>query len=191
MESEDRELVDRARAGDARAFERLVAKYNRLGGAVAFSVLADLSMVEDVVQEAFFKAYRSLATLRDGARFRLWFVEIVRRRSIDLRRTRRPLRSIDDLEEELPARLVVDERDLPDALVREEEREKVLEAMAELKEADRLVVALKHLDGLSYREIAEITGETIPAVESRLFRGRRLLRAKLRGMISKDPSRAD
>jgi RNA polymerase sigma-70 factor (ECF subfamily) len=62
-------------------------------------------------------------------------------------------------------------------------REKVLEAIRNLPEDDRVMVTLKHMEGLSYKEIAELLGTTVSAVESRLFRARQDLRKKLEQIL--------
>jgi RNA polymerase sigma-70 factor (ECF subfamily) len=97
MSLEDKQYVEGVLAGDPGSFERLVEKYNRMGGAIAYGVLGDYQRAEDVVQEAFFKAFRALGKLRDPARFKVWFAEIVRTDAIDkLRRRReRPLSTVD------------------------------------------------------------------------------------------------
>lgn len=184
--SEDRELIERARRGDVGAFERLVGKYQRLGGAVAFGVLHDMELAEDVVQEAFLRAYEALGSLRDPDRFRVWFARLVRHRAIDFRRAERPQAALEDLPAE-PARETAGElSEAEEPAARNERRERVLGAIAALPEADRTVLVLKHMDGRSYKEIAEITGDTVAAIESRLFRARRLLRAKLDGSLAND-----
>ena len=89
MRAEDRESVERVLSGDGAAFETLVRKYNRLGGAIAFGVLGDFQLAEDAVQDAFVKAFRSLGGLKDPRKFRVWFSGIVRKQAIDVYRQRR------------------------------------------------------------------------------------------------------
>ncbi len=209
MRSDDRELVERVLSGDGVAFEELVGKYQRLGGAIAFGILGDFQLAEDAVQDAFLKAYRSLAALQQPSKFRVWFSGIVRKRSIDvLRQRRRPIqrassldaaeRAADNPGGESPrsSSLASDARRSNDAgqrpaierLVRREERRQVLDCVAHLSQEDRAVVVLKHMDGLSYKEIAEVTGSTVAAVESRLFRARHALKRKLARLLEKgDP----
>lgn len=186
MVSEDRDSVERVLSGETGAFERLVRKYARLAGAIAYGVLGDLDLAEDVVQEAFLRAYRGLGTLRDPSRFRVWLGGIVRRRAIDVLRQETTRRTL-DLEGEDVAGSVVSSGLPPDARLEGEERQrKVAEALAELPEEDRTVLALKHMEGLSYKEIGEITGFTVSAVESRLFRARRALAEKLAPQLRSD-----
>jgi RNA polymerase sigma-70 factor (ECF subfamily) len=184
MTLEDKDTVEAILRGDVRRFEDLVAKYNRMGGAIAFGVLGDFQRAEDVVQEAFLKAYRSLRDLRDPRRFRVWFAEIVRSRALDSARRRREA-TLGDNDEGFtrnafrtvggfPASPSAEEEQM-----RAEKRSKLMEAIGTLSVDDRTVFVLKHMDGLSYKEIAEATGASVSSVESRLFRARRALREKL------------
>src|SRR5687768_3977630 len=188
MFSEDRDYVERSLAGETEAFESLVRKCNRMAGAIAFGILGDFHEAEDVVQEAFFKAFRSLRDLRDAASFRAWFAGLVRSKALDAVRKRTSFRTL-DVSGDVAGDSVrgsafrgssgVVEGDPEDDHLREESRKKTLEAIAALPAEDRLVIALKHMEGLSYKEIAEISGSTVSAVESRLFRARQMLRKKL------------
>ena len=177
MLSEDREYVERILAGEPEAFEALVRKYNRVGGAIAFAIVGDFHLAEDVVQDAFIRAFRSLAALRDPDRFKFWFSELVRSRALDVLRQRRAHGT-----EELPEEFSLDTSktsSVEEEQMRKELRQRILRAIGELPEEDRLVVVLKHMEGLSYKEIADIMNTSVGAVESRLFRARHALRKKL------------
>ena len=200
MLAEDREYVERVLAGEPEVFEQLVRKYNRLGGAIAYGVLSDFHLAEDVVQDAFIRAFEALDSLKDPGRFRAWFAGIVKRRSIDVLRQRKNPRirvaSLDaggaDAEEggSLGSTVSSDSRrpeqspddSQLDAAVHAERRRQVLECISGLDENDRIIVSLKHMEGLSYREIAELMETSVSAVESRLFRARKVLRKKLAAM---------
>jgi len=176
MFSEDRETIERILAGEPEAFEYLVRKYNRMGGAIAFAIVGDFHKAEDVVQESFLKAFRSLRSIREQDKFKFWFAEIVRTRALDAVR-QRDAHPASQLPTDLPS-----DKEGSGAEAGENRRElgiKIREAIAELPEEDRLVVVLKHMEGLSYKEIAELAGTTVSAVESRLFRARQVLRKRL------------
>ncbi len=193
MIAEDREYIDRVLSGDAKAFEGLVRKYSRMAGAIAYAIAGDFSAAEDIVQDAFLKAFCSLKNLRDQDRFKVWLAGIVRSRAIDWLRQRRGARVVPfaqafggrseragSEEEDAEAARVCDPSPPMDELFDKRElRQKILGALRSLSEEDRVVVSLKYMDGLSYREIAELTGATESAVESRLFRARQALRKKL------------
>ena len=204
MLAEDREYVERGLAGEPEVFEQLVRKYNRLGGAIAYGVLSDFHLAEDVVQDAFIRAFEALDSLKEPGRFRAWFAGIVKRRSIDVLRQRKNPRiraaSLEaggaDAEEggSLGSTVSSDSRrpgqspddSQLDAAVHAERRRQVLECISGLDENDRIIVSLKHMEGLSYREIAELMETSVSAVESRLFRARRVLRKKLAAVLKLD-----
>ena len=204
MLAEDREYVERVLAGEPEVFEQLVRKYNRLGGAIAYGVLSDFHLAEDVVQDAFIRAFEALDSLKEPGRFRVWFAGIVKRRSIDvLRQRKNPRIRAASLEAggadageggSLGSTVSSDSRrpeqspddSQLDAAVHAERRRQVLECISGLDENDRIIVSLKHMEGLSYREIAELMETSVSAVESRLFRARRVLRKKLAAVLKLD-----
>ena len=183
MSLQDQEYVERILAGEGDFFEPLVAKYNRMGGAIAYAILGDFQQAEDAVQEAFLKAFRSLGSLREAGKFKSWFAGIVRSKALDMHRARRaPLKTCDarTLAELSGARVALSTSTAADQEhIEREARDLVLQKIRELPEDDRMVLVLKHMDGLSYKEIAALTGTTRSSVESRLFRARNALRAKL------------
>ena len=204
MLAEDREYVERVLAGEPEVFEQLVRKYNRLGGAIAYGVLSDFHLAEDVVQDAFIRAFEALDSLKEPDRLRAWLAGIVKRRSSDVLRQRKNPRiraaSLEaggaDAEEggSLGSTVSSDSRrpgqspddSQLDAAVHAERRRQVLECISGLDENDRIIVSLKHMEGLSYREIAELMETSVSAVESRLFRARRVLRKKLAAVLKLD-----
>ncbi|MGQ9591685.1 MAG: RNA polymerase sigma factor [Planctomycetota bacterium] len=177
MCSEDRELVERVLAGEPEAFEGLVRRYNRMAGSIAYAILKDFHLAEDAVQDAFLKAFSSLPSLRDPAQFKFWFAELVRSKALDALRRKKTASS--RIERRGAAEALRAARSAEEDEIREELRARVRAAIEELPEADRLAVVLKHLEGMSYREIAELTGTTVGAVESRLFRARQALKRVL------------
>jgi len=183
--TEDRETIERVLAGDPEAFNVLVRKYSRMAGAIAFGIAGDFSSAEDIVQDAFLKAYRSLGALRDRDKFRVWLAGIVRTGALDFLRRRKatPVLPFSQVFPEGDGGILGDSEPAgpasEDLQIQKETREKVLEAVRELAQEDRLVVTLKHMEGLSYKEIAELTRSTVAAVESRLFRARQELKRKL------------
>ena len=204
MLAEDREYVERVLTGEPEVFEQLVRKYNRLGGAIAYGDLTDFHLAEDVVQDAFIRAFEALDSLKEPGRFRVWFAGIVKRRSIDvLRQRKNPRIRAASLEAggadageggSLGSTVSSDSRrpeqspddSQLDAAVHAERRRQVLECISGLEENDRIIVSLKHMEGLSYREIAELMETSVSAVESRLFRARRVLRKKLAVVLKLD-----
>lgn len=179
----DQECVERVLAGEPGYFEELVRRYTRFGGAIAYGVIGDFQQAEDVLQEAFFKAFRALPTLREHTKFKVWFAGIVRSQALDALRKRRSYRRREvgggDFEELASRSLVSSAIPEDERQSLSEERDEILKAIAELPDEDRLMIVLKALENLSYKEIADVAGVTVAAVESRLFRARRALREKL------------
>ena len=185
MVIEDQETVACVLAGEPERFESLVHKYTQLGGAIAFGILGDYQLSEDVVQEAFFKAFRSLPALKDPGKFKVWFSGIVRSTSLDQvrrRQSRGDLGARQNASQRGGSRASESEAPgspLLEVQVREERRVKVMETIRQLPADDRMVIVLKYMEGLSYKEVAEIVGSSVSAVESRLFRARQVLKSKL------------
>ncbi len=194
MVIEDQETVASVLAGEPERFESLVHKYTQLGGAIAFGILGDYQLSEDVVQEAFFKAFRSLPALKDPAKFKVWFSGIVRSTSLDQvrrRQSRGDLGARQNASQNVRQNVqkrgggpIANESEAPcspllEVQVREERRVKVMETIRQLPADDRMVIVLKYMEGLSYKEVAEIVGSSVSAVESRLFRARQVLKSKL------------
>lgn len=175
------ELVKRAVSGDKAAFDKLVENNVRLAGAVAFSILGDFHLAADVSQDAFIKAFRSISTLKEASKFKSWLYGIVRTTAIDRLRARKmstvSLDLVGEQEGDHSGNLSSREK-----LEKEETRKIVMEAVNGLPENYREVIILKHFENMSYKEMAEALGLTESSVESRLFRARKTLRKKLKGV---------
>jgi RNA polymerase sigma-70 factor, ECF subfamily len=170
----DLELVARARAGDRDAFRLLVERYEGRAYAIAYGFLGNREDAREIVQEAFLKAYRTLAGFRGEAGFYTWLYRIVVNLAIDFRRRDRPA----PLEE--PDRLRDPrEADPASEAYRGELREAIRAAIDGLPREQRAVIVLRELEGLSYAEIAEVEQVPIGTVMSRLFYARRKLQAAL------------
>lgn len=181
--SEDGELIARTLQGDQRAFEGLVERYSPLVFRVVRGVLARSTEVEDIVQEVFLRAYRSLGQIEAGSRLGPWLVRIAVNLCYDhLRRLRRrPERSFSDLtlqEARVVDTLLRDER-ASQAVDRVFLRDVAEKLMGQLAPRDRAVLLLKEREGMDTREVARALGCTETAVRLRLFRARRALRKML------------
>jgi len=177
---EDAELVEQAQHGDAEAYGELVRRYQDVAARVAYLVTGADVDVEDVVQEAFVRAYRALGRFRAGAPFRPWILRIVanearnRRRSAG-RRARLAVRVADDRDPSGDAAPSPE-----DAVVSAEERTALMEAMGRLRDDDRMVLGYRFLVGLSEHETSEALGVRPGTVKSRTSRALTRLREELR-----------
>ena len=167
----DRELVERARAGDQDAYEILARERARPLLGVAYRILRDQDAAEDAVQATLVRIWRELPRLRDPDRFEPWTHRIVVRASLDAARTIRSQRSI---------RIVpAIEPSTPDAARATSIRDELDGAFRRLSTEHRAVVVLHHYLGYSIGEIAEILGIPYGTVGSRLHRALRDLRSTL------------
>jgi RNA polymerase sigma-70 factor (ECF subfamily) len=183
-------LVRRAQAGELNAFNLLVLRHQDAAYSLALRFVGVPQTAEDITQEAFIRAYRSIGRF-EGDRFRSWLLSIVANAARDelRRRRRRPQHSLDAARED-PDRLDIDPPDRgpsPESTaLRGELRGELEDALRELPEDWRLVVILSDVHGLSYEEVAQATGVPVGTVKSRLSRARGRLRDLLRGL--REPS---
>jgi len=190
----DRALVERAQHGDKRAFELLVEKYQRRLGRLLSRFIRDPSEVEDVMQEAFIKAYRALPAFRGDSAFYTWLYRIgINTAKNYLAAMGRRAPTSTDMEAEEAEGHVDGERlrDLntpENALLSKEIADTVNSTIESLPEELRTAIQLRELEGMSYEEIASIMGCPIGTVRSRIFRAREAIAERLRPLIgtSKD-----
>ena len=170
-------LVERARRGDAAAFEALVREHGPMVYNLALRTLGDPQAAEDLAQEAFVRAWRGLDGFRDEARFGTWLYRIVTNLCYNrLPRLRRQLAELDPDE----AAGLPDEGQRVDARLLDDELRRRLHAeIKALPEAYRLLVTLRHLQGMSYAEIAEATAMPLGTVKTGIHRARNRLRQAL------------
>ena len=169
-----RELLEACRRGDPGAFEELVERTHRQVYTLAYRLVGDRQEAEDVAQEAYLRAYRSLRGFRGDSRFETWMYRIVS--NVAMTHLRRRKRFGD---------LMVDEREAPDPEVRPTdelvERDELKRALDALPVGQRTVVVLKDVYGLSCQEIGDQIGVSEGAVKVRLHRARRRLKELIYG----------
>ena len=171
----DEQLVAATLAGEREAFGELVARHRDSIFAFANRRLRDFEAASDATQEAFIKAYVSLSTLREPARFEPWLLRIVERAAVSAARAPR---------REIPAGAVPPEDVLsaeptPQELAeRAELVQQVCSGLSSLSEATRRAMILHHVEGYSQAEVAARLGLTRAAVKTRLSRARSRLRRR-------------
>ena len=182
---DEQELVTRAQTGDSDAFAALVERYQNRIYRLAKNITQNNEDAEDVLQEAFLKAYSHLDTFQRNARFYTWIVRIAVNEALMKLRKRKTDRTVPldepvDTGEETVNREIAGWDDNPEQRYSQEEMQQILNAAVEdLKPDFRAVFALRDIEELSTEETAEALGISVPAVKSRLLRARLALREKL------------
>ena len=178
-------LVTKARAGDAEAFSELVKRYERKVYRLAKHITQNDEDAEDVLQEAFLKAYEHLPTFQGNSKFYTWLVRIAVNEALMKLRKRKSDRTVPldepvDTGEEMVNREIAVWDDNPEQRYSQTEIQQILDqAVQSLKPDFRTVFTLRDIEELSTEDTAEALGISIPAVKSRLLRARLALREKL------------
>ncbi len=185
----DQQLVERVQRGDQRAFTLLVEKYQRKLGRLLGRMIRDQAEVEDVVQEAFIKAYRALPNFRGDSAFYTWLyrIGINTAKNHLVAMGRRPRLSneveIEDAENFEDAN-ELRTQDTPETeLMGKQIAQTVNNAMEALPKELKTAITLREIEGLSYEEIADLMNCPIGTVRSRIFRAREAIAEKLRPLL--------
>jgi len=189
----DRPLVERAQAGDTRAFGELVERYQGRVFALTKRILKDDDEAEDALQETFLSAFRGLKNFKQEARFSTWILRVasnaalmrLRKRRLDTVSLERPTD-----EEDGPALELADWGKTPEEELLDRETKDVMDkAIAELPPDYAAVFQLRDVEGLSNEDAAEALGTSVAATKSRLHRARLFLRERLnRHFVGRGPS---
>src|SRR6476660_5199660 len=186
-EIDERALIQQCIAGDAGAFEPLVEKYRQRVWRLAYQVLHDREEAWDVAQEAFVRAFHSLPSFRGQSAFYTWLFRITVNVATDRHRQRgAQARAFgpERVSEEEWARTTPDPGGGPEQqAARKEQRERIRSALDALPPKARTIIMLSDVEGLSYREIAEVLNCPIGTVMSRLHNARKRLKALLGPML--------
>ncbi|MBL8861949.1 MAG: sigma-70 family RNA polymerase sigma factor [Planctomycetes bacterium] len=180
--AEDASLVQETLAGNQASFQLLVERYQDRLFALVRHYTKDPALVEDIVQEAFLKAFRRLASFQHESSFYTWIYRITVNTVLDVlkRRGRSPITAVED-PEIAGSPSAPDPRVMaPDARLQREEVARITqECLAELPEIFRTVLVLREFEDMAYQDIADLLGISIGTVESRLFRARARFKEKL------------
>ncbi|HEV8509263.1 MAG TPA: RNA polymerase sigma factor [Gemmatimonadales bacterium] len=173
-EPADGEIVRAVLAGDRERYAQLVERYRDRYARYAARMLGSIDAAEDAVQDAFVRAYDQLAQCKDPDKFVGWFFLILRNRCFAEQRQRRSLAPLEAAEDVVSA-------DRTDDGTETAERRRALQlALMELTADQREVFVLKHVEGLTYGEIAERLSTSIPSLKMRMHRAYDKLREQLR-----------
>ncbi|MEY4643362.1 MAG: hypothetical protein RLZZ596_193 [Pseudomonadota bacterium] len=188
----DAPLVERVLAGDKRAFDVLVLKYQRRIERLIARMVRDHALVEDIAQETFLRAYRALYQYRGDAQFYTWLYRIAinTAKKFLLERKRDPLTMLvsqendDEKDETFRHQNEPISEETPDSILAARQIAAAVEAgLAALPEDLRQAVTLREIEGLSYEEIATLMNSPIGTVRSRIFRAREAISSRLRPLL--------
>lgn len=190
-------LVQRTLAGEQRAFEMLVVKYQRRVERLIGRMVRDTDLVQDIAQETFIRAYRALAQFRGDAQFYTWLYRIAvntaKKQLMELKRDplvfQSQMKSGEDDETSGPERELnsgVADTETPEAVLASKEiAEAVNAAMDALPEELRMAITLREIEGMSYEEIATALECPIGTVRSRIFRAREAISGRIKPMLER------
>ena len=190
----DLQLVERTVAGDQRAYELLVIKYQRRIERLIAHMVRDPDLVQDIAQETFLRAYRALHQFRGEAQFYTWLYRIAvntaKKALVDMRRDPVVLESAlhisDDEDETFRPRHEPTTDETPETVLAAQEiAAAVNAAMEALPEDLRQAVTLREIEGLSYEEIAAAMNCPIGTVRSRIFRAREAISARVKPLLER------
>lgn len=185
----DQQLVERAQRGDKQAFDLLVIKYQRKLARLLSQFIRDAAEVEDITQETFIKAYRSLPSFRGESAFYTWLyrIGINAAKNFLVAQGRRAsttngfdIEDAENLEEGSQLR----ELNTPESeLMSRQIAQTIHQTLQELPEELRTAITLREIEGLSYEEIASIMSCPTGTVRSRIFRAREAIADKLQSVM--------
>ncbi|HOE73505.1 MAG TPA: sigma-70 family RNA polymerase sigma factor [Deltaproteobacteria bacterium] len=183
----DADLVRDLKRGDPAAMEEIVKRYSNKVYNLAYHLTRDAHAAEEIMQDVFLTVIAKIGTLTTEAYFSTWLYRVTTNAAYGYLRKEKKFSEqtpVEDIDQE--QYLDYDWSTLPDdVLLSEESKEVLRESIDSLPEAMRTVVVLKDVEGLKNEEIAETLGISVPAVKSRLHRGRLILRQLLSEYFSK------
>ena len=170
----DAELMSRWQRGDEASFEQLVRRWQQPMARFLFRLTGRAEAVHDLCQEVFLRLYAARTNYRENGHFSGWLYRVALNVARDAARRRShvpaPLEQADPVDPAAPAEAICQRRELARL---------VAEAVAELPEPLRIVLALRHDEGLSFEEIARLTGTPASTLKSRFAAALRELRTQL------------
>jgi RNA polymerase sigma-70 factor (ECF subfamily) len=190
----DAPLVERVKAGDVKAFEMLVVKYQRRIERLIGRMVRDVDLVPDIAQETFIRAYRALPQFRGDSAFYTWLYRIAvntaKKSLMELKRdpvvseaSRGSAPSDDDEGGRRPDAELIDTENPEAVLASKQIAAAVNFAIEALSDELRQAITLREIEGLTYEEISELMNCPIGTVRSRIFRAREAIAARLRPLL--------
>jgi len=172
----DFQLIELCLTGQQEAFEELIMRYKNLVYSIILRMTKDGEEANDLAQDVFLKMYKNLASYSPEYKFSTWTMRITTNHIIDFHRKRKA--ETVPLDTAVSAAVADSDAGPEAALLRKEESLRIKKIIEELPIMYRIPIVLYHQKGMSYQEIADKIGEPISKVKNRIFRGRKMLKAR-------------
>ncbi|MBN1465178.1 sigma-70 family RNA polymerase sigma factor [candidate division KSB1 bacterium] len=180
MDFEEKQLVQRVLAGEAKAFREFIDRYKRLVAHIVFRMVANFSDREDVCQDVFVKAYENLQGFQFQSKLSTWLARIAYNTCVNYLAKKRPPLLEDRQEADVTVESLAADIETPYDDAADSDVSRLLHAQVQaLPVLYRTIVTLFHLEGMKYAEIGHILALPDGTVKSYLFRARKMLREKL------------
>ena len=182
-QTDDNELVKRVCMGETQLFRLLIERHQQHIFNLCYRMLRQFEEADDATQDTFLKAYRSLKQFRGDARLKTWLCQIARNECLN-RLRHENMASLDQQLTTDYSFQIADPTPSPLELIEQQETQSIVhDAINKLPHQYRLVIALFHLNGLSYEEISQVMEIPMGTVKTHIFRARELLKSKLQAFV--------
>jgi RNA polymerase sigma-70 factor (ECF subfamily) len=189
VEVDDQQLVTASKRGDQDAFAQLVQRYQRRIFNLVYRMLQQYEEASEITQETFLAAWQGLPSFRGDARFATWLYRIAYNCALKQLETRKRDQALQAALQAKQALESPDNYERADAQIDKHERQTfVQEHLSHLPAKYRIVLILRHLQDMTYEEMAEILTMPVGTIKTHLFRARNLLKERLQG-VDRDLSR--
>ena len=177
VQADDSQLVRLTISGQAKAYEALVRRYQKLVYNVLYQMVQSHEQAADLTQETFMRAYRGLKTFNQGAPFKPWLLRIATNTCLnELRRTSQAVDSLETLLEENPHAEPASRENVESQVEMRMTQQELIKALKQLTPSQRQIFVLRYSHDLSYDEISQTTGLPLTTIKPILFRVREKLR---------------
>lgn len=188
MKKDDVELVRKAKQGDSQAYDQLILLYKDVVHSIVYRMVRNKQEAEDLTQEAFIKAYKSITSFNEEYAFSTWLFKIATNNCIDFFRKRKlKTYSMDETikykDDEIKQEYAAPDPDIEYDMVAEERTQIIREAINQLPEKYKIVIELRHQQEHSYEQISEELDLPLGTIKARIFRAREMLNKSLRGKL--------
>ena len=171
---EDLYLINKVKKGNVSAFETLINKHKELVYTVAIQIVKNKEDAEELAQDAFIKAYNSINSFKGDSKFSTWLYRIVYNLSVSkIRKKKKNLINIDDIP--ISGASVSDTYENYSGLEKEERLAQLKQAINKLNEDEAFIITLFYMEGMSVKDISEITNLTDSNIKIKLHRARKKL----------------